>query len=65
MLHTKEDISILIIEDDPVSQLVLYQQLINTNLSIAEITIAETLTEGINHLNTKNLSLIFLDLFFA
>lgn len=56
-------LSILIIEDNSVAQLLLKEQLISTNLLITDITIAETLTEGINLLNTKNFSLIFLDLF--
>ena len=56
-------ISILIIEDNPGDQLLLQENLISTNLLIADIIMVETLAEGISHLNKQNFSLIFLDLF--
>ncbi|MDB5200069.1 MAG: hypothetical protein JWO92_2032 [Chitinophagaceae bacterium] len=55
--------TILIIEDNPGDQLLLHENLLSTNLLIADVTIVDTLTEGINYLSRKNFSLIFLDLF--
>lgn len=56
-------ISILIIEDNPGDQFLLHENLINTDLSIDEIIMVETLTEGIKILASQKFSLIFLDLF--
>src|ERR1035437_2388582 len=58
-----QHISILIIEDNPGDQLLLQENLISTNLLIADIIMVETLAEGISHLSKQNFSLIFLDLF--
>ena len=58
-----QHISILIIEDNPGDQLLLQENLISTNLLIADIIMVETLAEGISHLSKQKFSLIFLDLF--
>lgn len=58
-----QHLSILIIEDNPGDQLLLYEDLISTSLLIADIIIAETLAKGIGYLHKQNFSLIFLDLF--
>jgi PAS domain S-box-containing protein len=55
--------SILIIEDNPGDQLLLYENINSTTLVISEITIVSTLTEAINLLKQQSFSLIFLDLF--
>jgi len=55
--------TILIIEDNPGDQLLLQQSLLRTGLSIKEIVLAETLEQGIMHLNTRQFSIVFLDLF--
>lgn len=55
--------TILIIEDNPGDQLLLQENLLSTDLLIAEIVMADTLTEGIKCLGKKDFSLIFLDLF--
>lgn len=59
----ENSISILIIEDNPGDQVLLESHLENTNLSVGQITIAETIAEGINFLKQKPFSLIFLDFF--
>jgi PAS domain S-box-containing protein len=56
-------ISILIIEDNPGDQLLLETHLENTHLSIAKITFASTIAEGISYLQQEAFSLIFLDFF--
>ena len=48
-----QHISILIIEDNPGDQLLLQENLISTNLLIADIIMVETLAEGISHLSKQ------------
>ncbi len=59
----ENSISILIIEDNPGDQVLLESHLENTNLSVGQIAIAETIAEGISFLKQKPFSLIFLDFF--
>ena len=56
-------IEILIIEDNLGDQLLLETHLESTGLSIAKITIASTIAEGIAHLQNNIFSLIFLDFY--
>ena len=58
-----QEISILIIEDNPGDQLLLEENLLSTTLNITGIKIVETLSEGVASLGKNNYSLIFLDLF--
>lgn len=59
----ENSISILIIEDNPGDQVLLEAHLENTHLSIAKITMASTIAEGIRYLQKEPFSLIFLDFF--
>ncbi|MCW3090905.1 MAG: hybrid sensor histidine kinase/response regulator [Ferruginibacter sp.] len=59
----ENSISILIIEDNPGDQVLLEAHLENTHLSIAKITMASTIAEGIRYLQQDSFSLIFLDFF--
>ncbi|MEO6549591.1 MAG: response regulator [Ferruginibacter sp.] len=59
----ENSISILIIEDNPGDQVLLEAHLENTHLSIAKITMASTIAEGIAYLQQETFSLIFLDFF--
>ena len=61
----ENSISILIIEDNPGDQLLLETHLENTNLSIAKVSMASTIAEGISYLRQEPFSLIFLDFFLA
>ena len=63
MTEPNTSISILIIEDNPADQVLLYENLKCTQLSISEIKIADTLAEGISLLKQQSFSLIFLDFF--
>jgi signal transduction histidine kinase/CheY-like chemotaxis protein len=63
MITPENSISILIIEDNPGDQLLLEANLGDTHLSIAGITMASTIEEGINCLKKENFSLVFLDFF--
>lgn len=56
-------ISVLIIEDNPGDQLLLYENLNSTHLLFADIIMVDTLAEGIVKLGEQNFSLVFLDLF--
>ncbi|MEO5889225.1 MAG: response regulator, partial [Ferruginibacter sp.] len=59
----EDSISILIIEDNPGDQILLEAHLENTHLSIAKVTMASTIAEGISYLQQESFSLIFLDFF--
>lgn len=58
-----EHLSILIIEDNPGDQLLLQQDLLSTNLLIADVVMVETLAQSVNYIHQQHWSLIFLDLF--
>ncbi|MEO6638963.1 MAG: PAS domain S-box protein [Ginsengibacter sp.] len=62
-METSNGITILIIDDNPGDQLLLKENLISTNLTIENITVAETLSEASSFLQRQHFSLIFLDLF--
>ena len=62
-MYTPKQVSILIIEDNAGDQLLLHENLKSTGLLIDEIIMAETLEEGMGYLQSKNFSLVFLDLF--
>lgn len=57
----EKNISILIIEDNEGDQVLLEAHLGSTGLSIAKITMASTIAEGISYLCKESFSLIFLD----
>lgn len=59
----ENNISILIIEDDPEDQAMLETYLKNTHLTISGITMASTVAEAISYLRQQSYSLIFLDFF--
>ena len=59
----ENNISILIIEDNPGDQVLLEAHLGNTHLPISGITIASTIAEAIGYLRQQSFSLIFLDFF--
>lgn len=59
----KMKVNILIIEDNPGDQILLRENLLGTNLLIDEIIVAETITEGKQHLSEQDFAVIFLDLF--
>ena len=59
----ENNISILIIEDDPEDQAMLETYLKNTHLTISRITMASTVAEAISYLRQQSYSLIFLDFF--
>ncbi|MBC7887005.1 MAG: response regulator [Ferruginibacter sp.] len=63
MQPLENSISILVIEDNPGDQVLLEAHLENTSLSIAKITMAATIAEGISYLRQETFSLIFLDFF--
>src|SRR5258705_5354911 len=63
MTEPNNSISILIIEDNPADQVLLYENLKCTQLSISDIKIADTLAGGISLLKQQSFSLIFLDFF--
>ncbi|MDQ6764016.1 MAG: PAS domain S-box protein [Bacteroidota bacterium] len=62
-MEAPKPITILIIEDNPGDQLLLKENLISTNLSIADIVVTETLAGASHFLHQQTFSLIFLDLF--
>ncbi|MEO8412412.1 MAG: PAS domain S-box protein [Ginsengibacter sp.] len=62
-MQNTDTITILIIEDNPGDQLLLYENLLNTRLLIANIVMVKTLAESIVLLRKQDFSLIFLDLF--
>ena len=63
MTHVENSISILVIEDNPGDQLLLESNLADTHLSIAKVTMASTIAEGINYLHNESFSLVFLDFY--
>lgn len=63
MNYTKKSHSVLIIEDSAPDQLLLQESLNSTNLSIDQITTADTIKKGIALLEKNTYSIIFLDLF--
>lgn len=63
MAPLENNISILVIEDNPGDQLLLEANLEETNLPIAKITMAGTITDAIAFLQREEFSLIFLDFF--
>jgi len=56
-------LSILIVEDNPADAFLLEDNLRSTNLSIENITVADTLAKASAILKERNFSLIFLDFF--
>ncbi|MEJ7821291.1 MAG: response regulator, partial [Chitinophagaceae bacterium] len=62
-MHHPQEISILIIEDNPGDQVLLIENLKNTNLFIKTIKTADNLAAGISYLSKQGVDLIFLDLF--
>ena len=63
MKTIKDPLSVLIIEDNPGDQLLLQEDLINTNLSIANIVTVGKLADAFSCLKEQTFSIIFLDLF--
>jgi len=63
MEQTTNDLSILIVEDNPADQLLLEMHLSETTLTIGEITAASTIESAINLVRKQSFSLIFLDFF--
>jgi DNA-binding NtrC family response regulator len=63
MEKTTNDLSILIVEDNPADQLLLEIHLAETNLKIGTITAVPTIASAINLLRKQSYSLIFLDYF--
>jgi len=63
MKQITNDLSILIVEDNPADQLLLEIHLAETNLKIGKITAAPTIASAINLLGKQSYSLIFLDYF--
>ena len=63
MEQITNNLSILIIEDNPADQLLLEMHLAETNLPIGKITAASTIESAINLLRKQSFSLIFLDFF--
>jgi two-component system sensor histidine kinase UhpB len=63
MEQTMNELSILIVEDNPADQLLLEIHLAETNLKIGTITAAPTIASAINLLRKQSYSLIFLDYF--
>ena len=57
------DISILIIDDNQGDQILLEEELYNTDLTISEIIKADSLAQGKLMTSKKSFSLVFLDLF--
>ncbi len=62
-MYKKEKISILIIEDNAGDQVLLYENLKATGLSMDEIVMVDNLEEGKIALGVKDFALVFLDLF--
>lgn len=63
MDHPQNQISILVIEDNPADQELLVENLQNTNLSISDIKTADRLSDAITLLRQQAFSLIFLDFY--
>jgi signal transduction histidine kinase/DNA-binding response OmpR family regulator len=63
MDHPQNNISILIIEDNPADQELLIENLKSTNLIISDIKIAERFADAITLLKQYSFSLIFLDFY--
>ena len=63
MPTSENDISILIIDDNPGDQLLLEEGLYSTDLSITEIIKVDNLSTGKKIITKKPFSLVFLDLF--
>ena len=63
MDHPTNDISILIIEDNPADQLLLEVHLSETHLDIREVTTVSTIAASLQLLRTQSFSIIFLDFF--
>src|SRR4051812_9381901 len=63
MEQVENDISILIIEDNPGDQVLLEAHLENTFLPISSIRVASKIAEGSSYLQQESFSLIFLDFF--
>ena len=63
MDHSQNNISILIIEDNPADQELLIDNLKSTNLLISDIKIAGRLSDAITLLRQQCFSLIFLDFY--
>ena len=62
-MEASNAITILIIEDNPGDQLLLKENLVSTNLLIADIVVVDTLAKASSLLHQRTFSLIFLDLF--
>jgi signal transduction histidine kinase/DNA-binding response OmpR family regulator len=63
MDHPQNQISILVIEDNPADQELLVENLQNTNLAIIDIKTAARLSDAITLLRQQSFSLIFLDFY--
>ena len=63
MQGNKTPYKILLIEDNPGDQILFRENVLSTNLSIQDITIANTLKEGMEWLKKETFSILFLDLF--
>src|ERR1051325_8375893 len=63
MDQSQNNLSILIIEDNPADQDLLVENLKSTNLLISDIKIAERLADAIALLKKQSFSLIFLDFY--
>lgn len=62
-MNPLNDITILVIEDNPSDQCLLQEHLEGTGLTIAHIKMVETLTEAVGLLSVQQFSLIFLDFY--
>src|SRR5215213_8131551 len=63
MDQTQDNISILVIEDNPADQDLLVENLKSTSLLINDIKIADRLADAIALLKQQSFSLIFLDFY--
>lgn len=63
MDQSQNNISILIIEDNPADQELLQENLKSTNLLISDVKVVDRLADAVKLLKEQNFSIIFLDFF--